>query len=338
MSRPLRWGTLPIAVVLGISLVACSGTGSDTAAALEESPITQLFKDVKALGNMSQEEEARARQERDRKIEELISQCMAEQGFDYKPLTPAPAPSAPDAAASTLGELDYAKQYGYGLTTWTETEDAQPAQVDPNEATYEGMSEAERAAWDRALWGEGDTASGQAQAGADSGEGADLDGFTMAGASGCSATAQQQVEQSDGTSAATDAVFQDPQNAELMTRLAKVYADLDSDPAMISLNQKWAECMAEAGYSYRKPQEALEAIFNARSGGTAEAADSEQDGDLDALRKREIDTATADYTCRDEIGYATQERSAKYAAEQAFIDENRPQIDAMIAALNEAST
>lgn len=343
MSLPTRWRIVPAALALTFLVASCGASPGEDAAAstpAQDSPINELFKGVAGMGEDSAADAARIQAETTRKVEEQVAACMAKQGFDYTPnVQTADAPAAV-AEASGLSAKEYAAQYGYGVSTYDDTEttptegESGAAGQDPNAAAYEQMSESERAAYDSALWGETATLGDEAD---DAGADPDAD-FATASATGCYAQASAEVEQADPATSGVNAVFANPQFAELLTQLTAIYTTLDQDPAVMDANQKWADCMAKAGYTgYRTPDEAVEGIFAAFqglwSGDDGEGPSTEA---LDEMKKQEIDTATADNTCQQEVDYDGALTKARFAAEKTFIDEHRSDLDALVAALQEA--
>lgn len=84
-------------------------------------------------------------------VEELVAACMAEAGFTYEPRTP---PAGDDGDTSELAPDEFASEFGFGFTTLEgDGASADETPDDPNQAKVTEMSEAERAAWDEALWG-----------------------------------------------------------------------------------------------------------------------------------------------------------------------------------------
>ena len=99
--------------------------------------------------------------QRQGKAENLIRDCMKAQGFDYIPVDPQ-AQRAALVGQAGMSEEDFNKQYGYGITTLYGKEQTVDA-ANPNIAIRNGLSDADKAAYDHALYGDDPTATfGQA--------------------------------------------------------------------------------------------------------------------------------------------------------------------------------
>ena len=88
--------------------------------------------------------------------ENLIRDCMKAQGFDYVPVDPA-AQQAALTGTPGMSKDDFEKQYGYGITTLYEQR-RQLAVAGPNKALRDSLGEADRKAYDQALYGDDPTA------------------------------------------------------------------------------------------------------------------------------------------------------------------------------------
>src|SRR4051812_31839004 len=87
---------------------------------------------------------------RQSRVEAAIRDCMKQQGFDYVPVDPIAQRSALFGSAR-LSDQDFAKQFGYGISTlWGKSS----ATADPNQRMRSTLSPADRQAYDRALGGE----------------------------------------------------------------------------------------------------------------------------------------------------------------------------------------
>lgn len=337
---------LPAALVLAGALTACSsdgggGGGGDDDLSYEDSPLNKVFSDISSWSDMSEEEMQALNEEQNRKVEELVAACMAEQGFDYEPNVQSAGVSYSSEQYEGMEPLEYAQQYGYGMTTWEDTPTGQEMSqqepdeyVDPNADVYETMSETERAAWDAALWG----------APQEYDEEADAESYEYDWESaGCYGSAQHQIYEVDSPDAALIALQQDPQYAELFDGMNDLYTNLASDPKMSDLNSKWSSCMADAGYpGFSTVDDAMNSINEAQNALYEDVdedawADPSYTGpDLTELKTQEIATATADFTCRAEIDYEDESLRIQFELEQEFLDQNRDAIDSYVAAAQAA--
>lgn len=170
------------------------------------------------------EQEARER-------EEFIAACMSEQGFNYTPVQMSVVvTTAGDSTGPQQGTIEWAELWGFGISTdpWSAgaggggTSIATgPAGDDPNQALVEAMSDAERAAWEEALWGtpqEGEWDPMQA---------------------GCNGQAQAAQWETNATPSQFEA---------LETEMERVWEQTQTDPQMATLNAAWASCLTDAGH------------------------------------------------------------------------------------------
>jgi hypothetical protein len=329
--RPLRaastgWWT-SLAATAALALSACGGTAAGDVADDEPTdPIAAFF----GFDEFDEEGEQRFI-EQQRRVEELVRECMAREGFDYVPMDPA------QMVGSFPGEgltgREFAEQYGYGMsTTYEESMDASDEFVDPNADQLEGMSEQERTAWEEALWG--DMTEMPPPAEGDDGE-VVVDGF----GGGC------QGEASEG-------VFGDPQSDEF-TQLFDDYQEaLEGDRRYRDAVDTWRDCMTGEGYDFTEPEDAFEAV-DQRMQEIYEATDPtagmsedeiaaltpeqmedlwssvpEPDPELLAeVQEFEIAVAVADYDCQEGVRRATAEIGQEYL--DAHRDEFERARDAM---------
>jgi hypothetical protein len=265
-----------IAVVgTAIALGACGG-GGESASSKSNKPTgdveDQLGFDQAGIT---------ARQSR---VEAVIRDCMKAQGFDYVPVDPY-AQRAAVTGVSRLSDEDFLNQFGYGISTlWGRGS----AQSDPNLRLRAALGPADRRAYDRALWGE--NAGATFQAAVDNGH------FDQLG--GC-------------TKRATEAVFG---GAQVLTQLQNKLDELDErileDQRMVRALERWAKCMAAAGFQYEDPDDIdgeitkrMENIVGPIPGPFATGpASGEKPRPYDrsalaALQQVEVTTARADNAC-----------------------------------------
>jgi hypothetical protein len=220
--------------------------------------------------------------ERQTRVEGQIRDCMSAQGFEYKPVDPLAQPQ-PLTAKVRLNDEEYAKQFGYGITTLI---GRGSAQSDPNDSVRKSLSAADRAAYDRALWGE--------NPGATFAEAVDSGDFSELG--GC-------------TKKASESVFG---GGDVVTAVIGKLDELDEritqDQRMVRANEKWVDCLAEKGFRYAESDRIDEYLLNrfrsilgagAKPGATAppDGAASYDPAALTALQREEVRIATADVAC-----------------------------------------
>lgn len=343
MSTSTRWAVLPAALALGFAVTGCSndggGGGGGNDLTYEDSPLYSMYDELYGFSEMSQEEAQAESDEQNRKVEELVASCMAEQGFDYIPNTTNSGTVYVGEENSEIDPLEYARQYGYGMTTWEDTpdgqamaeQDAQTEYVDPNQDTYEAMSESERAAWDAALWG----------APQEYDEDADIEEYEYNWEDGgCYGVAQHEVYEVDNPGAAVDQLREDPQYTDLFTAMDNLYQTMQSDPKLTELNSQWSSCMADAGYpDFTTAEDAMMSVndeLNALYEAVPEEAYNDPNftgPDMTEIKKLEIETATADYTCRDKVDYDDEMLRIQFDLEQQLMDDYSAEIESLLAAV-----
>jgi hypothetical protein len=220
--------------------------------------------------------------ERQSRVENRIRDCMKAQGFDYIPVDPFAQQQALTGKAR-LSEDEFIEEFGYGISTFFGRSGAPP---DPNERIRKSLSTADRAAYNRALWGE--------NAGATFAEAVDSGHFGELG--GC-------------TKLASEAVFG---GGAVLTALVAKLDELDSsileDQRMVRAEEKWSACMSERGFRYEDPGDiegAIERRFESivgvgvRPGATAppDPGTSYDPAALTGLQRDEVRVANADLEC-----------------------------------------
>lgn len=336
MPRPLptRLSTPAIAVLAAatLTLTACGGEQGRGSEA-EEGPLSEYLS---ALwdGEEYTQEMLDAEQ---KKTEDLVAECMNEQGFEYVPnLQGGGVILSSEGDDIDWGSEEFAKQYGYGLVNSPGMEDMPSDDeeiVDPNSDYYDSLSESERTAYDEALWGPSPTE--EEMAAMEEGDGSSEYDWTKAG---CYGAAQHEVStESNGVQAA----YEDPEFAELFAEMQNVWSGIydgeGSNDEVAALDRDWADCMAEAGYDgFASPMSAQQQLSDEYM--ELQMPDGEDgewqepsDADKQEFQKREIATALADRSCQDEIGYEEKLQKIQFALEQEFVDEHRAELDALIA-------
>jgi hypothetical protein len=332
-----------VVVALALPLAACTGddepeptpTPSD-----EGTPLVSLLSDY--LEDWSGEDVARRLAE----MEERIAACMAEEGFDYTPVDWSGLDVDLSAGLElAYGSLEFAEQFGYGITTDPFVTGANEV-TDPNAEYVAAMSDAERDAYLTALHGEGWADPDPADE--------TVEGYDWQTA-GCSGRAQHEV-------VATG--IEDEQFAALQEEMLRMAEEADGDPRLAQANTDWAACMLDAGYdglakvgdgeaAIAAEVEAARAEVYGTAGGSATLPTDPGAAAREALRRgltepsleaafdeavaaitpREIEMAVADAGCRAETGYDDVRRSVDTQYQLAFLAEHADEIQSWMAAL-----
>ena len=239
--------------------------------------------------------------------ENLIRDCMKTHGFDYVPQDPA-GQEAALLDGRELSKDDFEKQYGYGITTLYEQRH-KLAVAGPNRAIRDSLSEADRKAYDEALYGDDPTATFVHA----------LDTGDYDALGGCTKTA-------------TEKVFGGADVLEsLSTKLDELDEKMRADARMVKVVKEWSACMREKGFDGLAEQEDVDAVLEKKleeivgapgeSAGT-DGAEAEYDkAALAALQAEEVAMVKADIECEKEhVEEVEEEVAVEY--EQTFREEN----------------
>lgn len=270
LPRTAHW-IIPLALAaMVLLLAACGGAGGSKAISARGTVEDQVGFDQTGII------------ERQSRIEAAIGACMKAQGFDYVSVDPL-AQRAAITGSARLGDTDFLKQFGYGISTLY---GRGSPQSDPNEAARSRLSALDRAAYDRALQGE--------NPGATFARAVDDGDFTRLG--GC-------------TKQATEASFGGTQILTMLqTKLDELDQRIVQDPRMVRAVEQWAQCMTSAGFPYAQPDDIDVDIgrrFQAIVGPTVEPGATAppspgavyDQGALLALQQQEVAIATTDLAC-----------------------------------------
>ena len=331
--------------VLAVGLTGCSGGGdgggSDDGGSADGTDGTdaQGEKPLGALDAMFQAawEDANGQDEAGQyaELEELVAECMAEQGFEYIPVVlPAEMFEASSEGEDDIawGTLEFAQQWGYAITTGPSPESSEPSPspevVDPNEAITGAMSETELEAYHAALWGEP----------AEPAEGEEYVEPT-AEQLGCQAAAQQE---GIGGGAGGDDPF-----ADLMDEMNRMWDSVSTDDRVLAVEARWASCMADAGhpelarigdgenliYELAEPiwDEAYAEMPVDATEEDVRAFEASLDERLAAITPQEIEIAVADIGCRDDVRYDDVYAEVDRDLQQQFYDAHRAELEEWVA-------
>ncbi|WP_449282321.1 hypothetical protein [Leucobacter sp.] len=336
-SIPLRASTTALALLATatLALTGCSGDGKTGAeATAEDGPLGKYLSALWDGEEYTQEKlDAETKQ-----TEELVAECMSEEGFEYVP----DVQNGGTVYSSESDEIDwnseeFVEQYGYGIVNWPGMddmpEDTGEEYVDPNQDYVESLSESEQQAYYEALNGPGPTDE-EIAAMEDEDGGYEWDWTT----SGCYGSAQHQVQtESNGGMAA----YEDPEFAELFEATNELYEATWSDESqnddVIALNREWAECMADAGYDgFSSPMLAQQTLSDEYY--ELQMPDGEEGewqepsaADKKKFQEREIEVALTDRDCKKKLAYEDELLEIQFDLEQKFVDEHRAELDALVA-------
>lgn len=285
-----------------------------------------------------------AMQEREAKVQEEVRKCMAAEGFDYVPMDSSRM-NIRMVGPGTEDDAEFRRTKGYGITTMF-GEGAATAALgddagndDPNRKIREALSDEDKEAYDKALFGRTATVDGEGgtfsvQVGAGGVVTSDGEGEFGPSEAGCFGQAQEAVGNDDERLERVG-----PKLQELQERIA-------SDPRMVKANADWAECMAGAGYDFESPDKIPQYLFGKMSdvqealggggddddsrgpvvvGGPGGAIDIEalaNSPELAALQREELAIAKADDGCAESTGRKDTAKKVRTEAEKRFLEEN----------------
>ena len=363
-----------LALVLALVLAACGGTpdgdttdpsevgSAGTGEVVDEAPTEAAGETTETepdegepetlagyLGyDFSDPEASAARAMEDgRRVEELIARCMAQEGFEY-----IPAVRPVTSSQVTFDQEEFAREQGFGITTWYGQEgtfrEPDDDWEDPNRAIVESLTESERAAYLEVLQGTfGEV--GSSEIDPETGEPVFPDDPFGEGCQGQAYAEVYGVQME---------IFE-----KLGPELEELWQRVQADPRFKEDQRQWVVCMADRGYSYDSidqfyaevfedfqrrldeivgedggfadpfdgwTEEEIDAFFEERSedeiddffaqAGRQGRDEIDQDA-LAALQQEEIDLAVAAFECQEPMMDSFEELQREY--EGRFIRENR---------------
>lgn len=321
MNRYRAAAALGSAFVL-LALAGCSGSSPAPAADGSDSPLGKYMSSIWG-GDLSEDEQMKKFEQDEKDREELVAQCMTEEGFDYIPATSTGSISFGSGDEWKPDDAEWVAQYGYGMVRYP-GQDAQPEPeteyVDPNQDYVESLSESERTAYYEALHGPQPTEEELSE------DGSYEWNWETAG---CYGWAQHEME---GENPATS-----EEHKPIMDAINEFYTQTAESTQFAALDAAWSECMADAGQSGFERQQDAQMSMNDKLNEYYENQTEwvEDDPALDELAEEEIALATVDLECREKTDYRAQQQKVSYALEEEFIAEHKAELDALKAAVEQ---
>lgn len=319
VSSTLRRGSLAICAALLLPLTACSALGDapDPSPSSSGTPLDAYYS---LLYGALDEGEITAQ---NAAIQESVAACMKDAGFDYTPEDGSGTMIASDSLGMEWGSEEFIRTYGFGIATDPYSAMQSSGEyVDPNADYVASLSDSEQAAYNEALWGAPLDGASSGVISTD-----DYDWQSM----GCMGAAQH-----DETSAT--AFWDDPEYKSLIDEMNGITDKTRSTPAVQGRETEWAGCMADAGFPEFTHHDDPEASINERYSALTTPTDPDSaeatapdPAALAALKSDEIDIAVAAFGCDGTSGYADALKTEQIRLEQEFIDENKEQLDALVA-------
>ncbi|NLF05898.1 MAG: hypothetical protein GX593_12980 [Actinomycetales bacterium] len=303
-----------VAVGVAALLAACTGPTPEPPSLADTlfGPLDRLYYDAKA----QTDEEYFAQVAT---TEEAIAACMAEAGFEYLPATGNYSRiSTQDLIANLPDAEEYAKEYGYGAVRNPGGSALEPPE-DPNEAIRDALSPEAYDEYQLALHGPIAIWDG-------TGEMPETD-------SGCQSAAYEAAYPAEP----------DPLEQEILAEISRIETEaVPAHPDVAELDGRWAECMSDAGYpgltSHRAARDGIWEQYLEHGGGAGEVG---PDGMTESEREFlpiEIAQATADWQCRDSLGYDAAVTRVRDTLQQEFVDAHAPELEAWAARVQESQS
>ncbi len=332
----IRRASAPLSALAALTLLLAGCSGSDgedsdgaSSAAEQESPLAEYLNAAYG-GDLSPEEQEEKFAEQQRQMEELVAQCMQDEGFEYMPATDSGAyMSTGEDTEWKPDDRKWVAQYGYGAVTSPFSEEPPPEEefVDPNADYVASLSESEQTAFYEALYGPMPDEEEMS-------EGGEIEyDWTQAG---CQGAAQHEVAGEDPS--------QSEEFKPLFEAINELYMDTASWPGMAELDAEWATCMEDAGQGgHANPMEAQNSIHeemnkvyeNVDMSAEPSASGEPDQAAMDALAEREVELALADLDCREATDYRDRHAAITREVEQQFIDDHKAELDAMVASVEQ---
>jgi len=283
------------AVVVG--LAGCSPGAEPTPTSA--GPLDAYFAHVQATDHDSM-------LARERTIQQLIAQCMTEQGFEYEPQQP----QIQDDDGEQPGTRDYAQKYGYGRFSTPVSPQREPA--DEPDPYIESLSPGEHAAYMEAMFGSNPSGSW------DDPEDIPFDEM------GCHGNWLRYTTTGAGQ---TDPVYV---AAAEQLRLIETSL-LPNDPRVLEADAEWAACMSKAGWpGLRTQRDAVESVFAWGEG----ALDTETHvpvphGESTVTGEKAL--ALADWDCAVSTRYHQIRAEVRDELQQEYVDAHRDELEGWLA-------
>jgi hypothetical protein len=331
----IRRVSAPLSALAALALLlsGCSGSEGDdkgsSAEAEQESPLMKYLGAVYG-GNLSPEEQEEMFAEQQRQSEELVAQCMQDEGFEYTPATNTGVSySSSDDTKWQPDDREWVAQYGYGAVNSPFSEEPPPEEefVDPNADYVASLSESEQMAFYEALYGTPPEEEEMSEGGE-----VPYD-WTQAG---CQGAAQHEVAGEDPS--------QSEEFKPLFDAINELHSDTASWPGMAELDAEWATCMEDAGQGgHANPMEAQNSVYdemnklyeNVDMPEEPTAPVEPDQAAMDAVAELEVELALADLDCREETDYRERHAEITREVEQQFIDDHKAELDAMVASVEQ---
>lgn len=328
----------PVAAIVMITLAGCSATPStgdadDAALTAEDSPLSEYLEASYSAGLSPEDEDKKDAAVWDAG-EELIAECMKDQGFEYTPAAYISENTVTvDEGDWRPDDEDWVAEWGYGITDiparHMSADEAAPdgAGTNPNLDYLGTLSPVELEAYLEALEGPP----------ADAEELVDGENVYNWEESGCRGLAYHEVVGEQADSSEFDGLWD---------QIHAFEKDLVDAPEFADLDAAWSSCMSDAGESgFTRQEDARQSITDAMpepeeapEGGAA-AAEYENPMDdpvVAELHERETELALVDLECRTKTDYYRSALRIQFELEEQFIEDHKTELEAYKLAAEQA--
>lgn len=348
MFRPIgRARVMTLAVLLGLLMAVGASCGDDSGAdaAGDGVDATESATDgyesplLDALGinaGLLAGNDPAALQSQQLALNEDVKACMAAEGFEWEP---SPASAAMFGGGDLFDGLDpdsteWAERFGFGASTLAFAQeqvgpdlvgiaiDTPDPDDDPNADYLAGLSDADREAYNEALYGDSVVTPVMSDE-----EAQQVGEEMMLNPSGCLAEAQNDMFGADAMSTLI----------ELGPDLQELYDEIYNDPRIVELEDEVRACVSDQGLEYIPTAEVYEyfggkvAPLQAELGfGPSEelpTLDEEQRATLAEIQAEEVALAVAVDGCTQDDKFDDTAEAVRLEYEQRFVDENQARID-----------
>ncbi|WP_019180584.1 hypothetical protein [Microbacterium yannicii] len=316
-----RTAPLALFVVAGLvgSLAACSAPGGSAAPDPEDSPLNKYMMAVWGGDLSPEEQEERFAKEQEQR-EELVAECMTQEGFEYIPVVQDGTTFMSDGEEWKPEDREWVAQYGYGMVNYPGRDEPMPTDdmpVDPNQDYVTSLSESEQQAYYEVLHG---PPVPEDQMNEDGSYEYDWE------QAGCYGYAQHEVEQSNPAMA--------DEFKPLMTAMEEFWTETHESEVFDEIDAEWSACMADAGHAGYDAQMDAQTTLSDELNEYYENQTEwvEDDPELAEFGEKEIEVALADLECREETGYRAAYAEIQYELEEEFIAAHKADLDALKAA------
>ncbi len=232
--------------------------------------------------------------------EATLVTCMSAAGFEYFAEPASFSQIGPDDEGIERGTREYVQKNGYGL--FAPLKHRPEPEASENDVYFDSLSDEDKIAFENAMYGE---------------YGGPTDQVSC-------------WDEAD-TAARGDRSWEQEFEALNSARQLLVF-DEEDDPRTVALNDRWAQCMTTAGFDEAADPSQSRMQFGMKYTSFQDLWHQRDSAEIVQLIEDEIKQALADWDCKQEVDYDAELRKVRLDLEQQFVDANKEQLDAYLAA------